>query len=446
MPHSPKIAFIGAGSGFGAKSFVDLMSFEALRQGSEVVLIDINPTHLEPVAAYCRKVVDHYQANVNVTTASDWRDGVLEGARFVITSFAQGGPAYFGVPYHYEMAVPREYGIVQNVGDTVGIGGVFRTMRTAGEMVAIGKDLEQRSPGAYLINYVNPMSMLTRIVAKACPDIHILGLCHNIQYGIRDVARWLGVSHKELRYEAAGVNHMDWFLRLEYLDGRNAYPDLLKAAENPDVYTRRAVQFELLKHFGYFTTESSGHCAEYLPYFMPREDSRAAVGLRGRDTSPEVPATHPRWTADSDLIQQVEGRKPLNLTRSFEYGAHIVHALETDAVYRMHLNVLNDGLISNLPAAACVEVCCTADRTGIHPHYVGDLPIQLAALCRGMADMQTLASDAFLEKDLDKARMACIIDPLNAACATPAHISECFDRLLELERPWLEPEWGKLTG
>lgn len=341
------------------------------------------------------------------------------------------------------MAIPKEYGIIQSVGDTVGIGGVFRTMRTAGEMVAIGKDLEQRCPGAYMINYVNPMSMLTRIVALACPKIHILGLCHNIQYTIRDIARWIGVAHKELQYEAAGVNHMNWFLKLQYLDGRDAYPDLFKAGESPDVYKQRAVQFELLKHFGYFTTESSGHCSEYLPYFIPRQADREALGLKGRDTTPDVPKTHPRWTSESDLVQQLEGRKPLNLTRSFEYGVHIIHAMETDAVYRMHLNVQNEGMITNLPDGANVEVCCTADRSGIHPHHVGDLPVQLAALCRGMADVETLASDAFLERDLNKARMACMIDPLNAACATPAQIGECFDRLVELERELLEPDWGE---
>jgi len=436
-----KIVFIGAGSGFGAKSFVDIMSFPDLHD-SEVVLVDINPSHLEPVAAYCRKVVEHYDAPTKVTTASDWRDGALDGARYVITSFAQGGPAYQGVPFHYEIAIPQEYGIYQGVADTAGIGGVFRTMRTASEMVAIGQDLERRCPGAYMINYVNPMSMLTRIVALACPKMHMLGLCHNIQYGIHDVARWIGVSHKELQYEAAGVNHMDWFLRIEYLDGRDAYPDLKKAGENPDIYKHRAVQFELLKYLGYFTTESSRHCAEYLPYFYPKEDARAAVHIGVRETVPEVPTTSHRWTPDSPLVQELEGKKPLSLTRSFEYGAHIIHAIETDTVYRMHLNVLNESMITNLPDGCCVEVPCIADRTGIHPQHVGALPVQLAALCRGIADMQTLTSDAFLEKDLNKARMACIIDPNGAASATPAQISECFDRLLAAERQWLEPYWG----
>ncbi len=436
-----KIVFIGAGSGFGARSFVDIMSFPELHE-SEVVLVDINPTHLEPVAAYCRKVIEHYRAGVRLETASDWRDGVLDGAQYVITSFAQGGPAYTGVPFHYEIVVPQEYGIYQGVGDTAGVGGVLRVMRTAGELIAIGKDLERRCPGAYILNYVNPMSMLTRIVSLACPKVHMIGLCHNIQYGIRDIARWIGVSHKDLRYEAAGVNHMDWFLRVEYLDGRDAYPDLKRAAEDPEIYQRRPVQFELLKHLGYFTTESSRHCAEYLPYFFPKAEQREALGLQVRETQAEPPKTSARWTPDSDLMQQLDGRKPLNLTRSFEYGVHIIHALETDAVYRMHLNVLNEGMIENLPRGYCVEVPCTADRTGLHPHHVGWLPVQLAALCRGIADMQTLASDAVLEKDLNKARMACIIDPMSAASATPAQISECFDRLVKLEREWLEPYWG----
>ncbi len=437
-----KIVFIGAGSGFGARSFADILSFEELRD-SEIVLVDTNPNHLGPVAAYARKVVEHYRAPTIVTPAEGWRDGILEGADYVMTSFAQGGPAYQGVPYHYEITIPRSYGIHQGVADTVGIGGVFRTLRAAPELVAIGKDMEKRCPGAYLLNYVNPMSMLTRILNLACPGVRMIGLCHNIQYGIRDVARWIGCSHKDLRYTAAGINHMNWFLRIEYLDGRDVYPDLRRAAEeNEAIYRSRAVQFELLKHFGYWTTESSRHCSEYVPYFLPREADRKAVFVEDRQTAPEVDSTAPRWAPDSDLMKQLDGRKPLALDRSFEYGMHIMHALETDNVYRMHLNVMNHGCIENFTDDTCVEVCCTADRTGIQPHRVGRLPVALAALCRGMADMQTLASDAYLEKDLDKAFQACLIDPTTAASATPARIRACFLALLAAERPWLEEDWG----
>lgn len=436
----PKIVFIGAGSGFGANSFVDLMSFEELR-GSHVVLVDVNPGHLEPVAAYCRKVVQHYDAPAVVTTAASWRDGVLEGADYVITSFAQGGPAYTGVPYAHEMNIPREFGIHQNVGDTAGIGGVFRAMRTAPELIAIGKDMEARCPGAWLINYVNPMSMLTRTLCLACPKINVLGLCHNVQYGIRRLAPMINRSHKDFRYSVAGINHMAWFLRLEYLDGRSAYPDLLAAGEKEECYRLFPVQFELLKHFGYWTTESSGHMAEYLPYFMSRKEDREAVRLGIRQVAEQSQSIGKRWTADSDLVQQLDGRKPLRLTRSFEYDAHIIHAMQTDNVYRMNLNVLNRGMIENLPDGYCVEVPCTVDRTGVAPHCVGSLPIALGALCRGMADMQTLASDAILEKDLGKACLACMIDPCTAASAPPSRIKECFNKVLAADRAWLEPYW-----
>lgn len=447
MPPTRKIVFIGAGSGFGARSFVDMMSFEELRE-SEVVLVDINPKHLGPVEAYCRKVVDHYSqqhggAPTKVTSAADWRGGVLDGADYVVTSFAQGGPAYRGYPYAHEILIPKKYGIYQNVADTVGFGGVFRMMRTAPEMVAIGNDLEKRSPGAHLINYVNPMSMLTRIMNLACPGIHTYGLCHNVQGSHRAIAKWLGVERHEIRFVAAGVNHMDWFLRLEYLDGTDAYPDLRKAAEeSEEVRSARPVQFELLKQLGYWTTESSGHCAEYIPYFMPRQEDRESMGLRGRTVQTEVDDTAPRWGPDSDLVQQLEGRKELNLRRSAEYGTRIVLSLETGAVHRMNLNVINRGMISNLPDGYCVEVTCTTDRTGVHPHHVGALPVHLAALCRGMADMQTLAGDAFLEKDLKKAYLACVIDPTTAASATPAKIRACFNELLDAEREWLGAYWG----
>jgi alpha-galactosidase len=238
---------------------------------------------------------------------------------------------------------------------------------------------------------------------------------------------------------------LDWLLRLEYLDGRNAYPDLLKASANPEVYKERTVQFELLKHFGYFTTESKEHCSEYLPYFNPRKEDREAMGLRESHPKADVDHRAKRWADDSDLVRQTKGEIPLRTERTFEYGMHIMHALATDNVYRMNVNVLNFGLIDNLPEGYCVEVPCIADRTGVHPLHVGKLPVHLAALCRGLADMQTMASDAVLEKDLNKAYLACAIDPCTAASATPGRIRECFSKMLEKETPWLEEYWGNVT-
>lgn len=436
-----KLVFIGAGSGFGAKSFVDLMSFRKLHD-SEVVLVDINPNHLAPVEKFCRKVVAHYDAPTRVETADTWRDGALQGADYVVTSFAQGGPAYAGYPFAHEIEIPKKYGIYQNVADTAGIGGVVRGLRTAPEMLAIAREMVRACPKALLLNYVNPMAILTRVLRRACPDITTLGLCHNIQYTIRDIARWIDRSHKELIYEAAGINHFTWFLRLEYSDGRNAYPDLLEASNDREIYERRPVQFELLKTFGYFTTESSRHMAEYLPYFMPRKADREDVGLEIRAVDVSDSKTSKRWTGDSKLVRQVDGKQPLDLERSFEYGMHIVHALETDEVYRMNLNVMNDHLIDNLPTESCVEVTCNVDRLGFHPYHVGNLPVQLAALSRGISDVQTLAADAILEKDLNKALMACAIDPCTAASAGLSKIRDCFNELIDAERPWLEEYWG----
>lgn len=440
-----KIVFIGAGSGFGAKTVVDILSFEELRS-AQIVLVDINPDHLHPVVDYARKVAQAVGSDPSLITGElAWRGGVLDQADYVITAFSQGGPGYNGVPYYYEMNVPAEYGIAQCVGDTVGIGGMFRIMRTAPELLAIAQDMEQRCPGAWLLNYVNPMSMLTRIISKACPNITVFGLCHNIQYGIRDLARWLKVSHKDLKYRCAGINHMDWFIQLQYLDGTSAYPDLLKAAENPEVYRQRPVQFELLKHFGYFTTESSRHCAEYLPYFLPREADRQRIGgLEARQLDEVPPPVQPRWNPDAQLMKELRGDIPLNLTRSFEYGAHIIHAHETDDVCRMHINVMNNGYIDNFDSETCVEVECIVDRNGLQPMRFGRMPIELASLCHNMSDMQTLGSDAFLEKDLRKALLACTLDGCTAASATPDTIRTCFNRLLDLERDLLRPYWGEV--
>jgi len=438
-----KIVFIGAGSQFGATSFKDIMHFEELRD-CEVVLVDINPNNLGPVAAYARKVVEHYKAPTKVATADNWRDGVLDGADYVVTSFAHGGPAYRGKTFRNEICIPLKYGIQQNVGDTVGIAGVFRTLRTAPELMAIAQDMARRCPGGSLINYVNPMSMLTRIMNLAAPEVRTYGLCHNIQGGVREIGHYVGCTHKELRFEAAGINHMCWFLRLEYLDGRDVYPDLLAAGEDPENYKRCASKFELLKQFGYWSGEGPSHVAEYVPYFLPRDADRESIFIKERQPPGDADDTAPRWAADAGLVQQTDGRKPLALKFSNEYGVRIIHAGSSDNIYRMHLNVMNNGLIQNFPDDYCVEVCCTADRTGAHPHYVGRMPVEVAAISRAMADVQTLASDAFLEKDLTKAFRACALDPLTAACATPARIRECFNELLEAERDLLAPYWGKV--
>ncbi len=439
----PKTVFIGAGSHFGATSFVDIMSFEELRQG-EVVLVDNNPNHLDPIAAYCRKVVAHYGAPMKVTTASCWQDGALDGADYVIASFAQGGQAYRGEPYRGDICIPLKYGIQQTVADTVGIGGVMRMMRAAPELLAIAQDMQRRCPGGMLINYVNPMSMLTRSLILACPQIRSYGLCHNIQGGIREIAHYVGCKHRDLRFEAAGVNHLDWFLSVEYRDGRgDVYPDLRRAGENPANYRRCGSKFELLKQFGYWSAEGPTHVAEYVPYFLPRDADRESIFAPATKPPLDAAPIGERWTKDSDLVQQLDGRKPLDLELSNEYGVRIIHGIRTDSIYCMHLNVMNGGLIENLPADACVEVCCTVDRAGVHPHKVGRMPPQLAALCRALADMQTLASDAFLERDLEKACLACMIDPAAAAQACPATIRKCFNELLEAQRHLLEPYWGK---
>ena len=181
---------------------------------------------------------------------------------------------------------------------------------------------------------------------------------------------------------------------------------------------------------------------KYLPYFMSRksERERVSIEIRSVDVSPQK--TSKRWTENSDLVRQAEGKDTLQLERSSEYGMHIVHAMESDAVYSMNLNVMNDHLIDNLPTESCVEVTYVADRTGVHPYHVGNLPVQLAALSRGISDVQTLASDAILEKDLTKAYMACALDPCTAASAGHPEIRDRFNELIDAERPWLEEYWG----
>jgi len=433
-----KIVFIGAGGVFGARCIADFLSFPSLHD-SELVLVDIDQHRLDIITAWARAASRQAGAAMRVTPALSWRDGVLEGADFVMTAFAAGKFDFTSRLHREEIGIPQEYGIYQNVADTAGIGGLFRTLRTAPEMVAIARDMERRCPDAFLISHVNPMAALTRIVRKSVPRVQMLGLCHNIQFSIRWAAQWLGLpSHRDLRYVAAGINHMDWFLRLEYLDGRDAYPDLVEAMRDAEIYQKYSVHAELLKHFGHLTTETNHHISEYLPYYMPREKDRDSVLLTVKEVDRGAPLEDPKTNLLERLAAEASGIQPLNLERSIEYSAPIMNAVVTDTPTRMHLNVLNNGLIDNLPNDYCVEVPCTFDRMGVHPHKVGNLPVQLAALCRGMADMQTLASDAYLEKDVEKACYACLVDPLTAGSAAPGAIRECFTRLLLIEREALD--------
>lgn len=428
----PKTVIIGAGSWFGARLSLDLLAIPELREGS-IALVDISRENLDPTAAYVRKAVELHGAPVEVI-ATDDRRSVLEGADFVAVAIAVGGPAYNGRPYYNEIAIPAAYGVSQQIGDTIGPGGIFRTLRTAPEMVAICKDMEELCPDALMLNYTNPMAMLCWIMNVASP-VRKVGLCHSVQGTAGQLAGYIGKPFEEMTHWVAGINHMSWFLELKW-KGQDAYPLLRQALEDPEIYNRDNVRFEIMRHFDYFVTESTVHMSEYVPYFRKRPDLMEQFNLK-TSAPEEVPSGSTRWSEDSSLSKQLDGREPFNLAGSHEYASQIIKGRWTDTPVRINGNVQNNGLIENLPPECCVEVPCLVDGTGLRPCAIGRIPTQLAALNLSNILSQQLTVEAFLEQDRRKAYQAVLTDPLTAAVLSPAQIRCMFDEMAEADRPWI---------
>jgi alpha-galactosidase len=434
-----KIVLIGAGSGFGGRLAVDILSYPEL-QDSVLGLVDINAEAVAGVTRFVERAVLYHNLPTRVIGTTERRE-VLAGADFVIVSIAVGGPAYDGVPFYYEVEIPKKYGVDQSVADTVGPGGVFRTLRTAPEMLAICRDMEELCPDALMLNYTNPMAMLTWVMTEAS-GVRNVGLCHSVQGTHDQIAGYIGMRPEEITSWVAGINHMAWFLRLERATsegrGEDLYPRLRKAMDDPEIYARDTVRFEVMRHFGYFVTESTPHMSEYVPYFRKRPELREQFGLGSRTPDPKGRGARRFWMEESPGGTTVEA-DALRLQRSNEYASGIIHACWTNTLYRFNGNVRNSGIISNLPEGCCVEVPCMVDGSGVNPCAVGALPTQLAALNQSNVAVQQLTVEAVLERDLDRARMAVMLDPLTAAVCSLDEAGQMFDELLEAERDWLEP-------
>ena len=423
-----KIVIIGAGSGFGGRLSIDILSRQPL-QDATIALCDIDAAALEKVRRYVARTIEAHDLPAKVIASTD-RAELLDGADFVVTSVAVGGGSYWGYPFAHEIHIPRKYGIDQQVGDTIGPGGVFRFLRTAPVQLAFCRDIERLCPQALLLNHTNPMAMLTW-VHSAASSVRNVGLCHSVQGTARQLAGYVGVPHQEVSYWVAGINHQSWFLEFRH-NGRDAYPLIRQAMADPQTFAKDPVRFEMLKHFGYFVTESSGHNSEYMPYFRRTQALRERFGLRTRDVAMAAPRKR-AWTQETAAGEAPVGQ----LTRSREYTTGIMEAVVTNTPYCFNGNVMNDALVANLPPGCCVEVPCLADAQGVHPCRVGDLPPQCAAINRSNIAVQELAVRAFLDKDRGAAFRAVALDPLTAAVLPLHRIREMFDEMWEAERDLL---------
>jgi len=430
----PKIAMIGAGSLiFSARLMWDILTFPELSD-STIALMDIDEQRLGLIARLARKMVDQNRWKAKIESTIDRREA-LQGANYVIVMIEVGGLN----AYLHDIQIPDKYGINQNVGDTIGPGGVFRALRTVPVMIDICRDMERICPDALLINYTNPMAINCWAMNRAT-KIKNVGLCHSVQGTAQQLAAYMQIPYKELSYWVAGINHMAWFLELRH-KGEDVYPLLRKVAQDPNLWDRviggyrefkmkDIVRFKIMEHFGYFVTESPYHMSEYVPYFRKNQQQIEQLGVSFRwwleyKQSPDVLL--------QGIEQQIAGKKVIELEKSEEYASYIIHSLETGIPCRINGNIENRGLITNLPPGCCVEVPCLVDREGIHPCYIGDLPPQCAALNRTNINVQEMAVKAALNGHKDAIYQAVALDPLSSSLLNLEQIRDMVDEMLEAE-------------
>jgi alpha-galactosidase len=413
----PKIAFVGAGSAVFTRNLVgDILSLPELRDDVEFALMDIDADRLDTAEVLTSRLIAAHGARASVSSTTD-RRSALDGADYVVTSFQVGGYKPSTV---VDFEVPKRYGLRQTIADTLGIGGIMRGLRTIPVLLDVCRDLEELSPDALLLNYVNPMAMLCWAAAEASP-IRTVGLCHSVQGTTKELANDIGLPAEEIDQLAAGINHMAFFLRFEH-NGEDLYPALREV--DPPPWNR--VRYEVLKHFGYFVTESSEHFAEYVPWFI--KDGRDDLLERFNVPLDEYPRRCERQIAEWEALR---GELEITTEQSHEYGAHIIRACETGEPYTFNGNVPNRGLIDNLPDDCCVEVPCVASADGITPQPVGALPRQLAALMQTNVNVQGLTVEAALTGRREAIYQAAMLDPHTAAELSLDETASLVDDLLE---------------
>ncbi|MDR8413058.1 alpha-galactosidase [Nonomuraea sp. 3-1Str] len=415
-----RIVLVGAGSITFAKNLLsDLLTFPELTE-STIVLHDIDQGRLDTAEAMTRWMVTELGIGAKVEAHAD-RRAAVDGADYVINEIAVGGMD----AVRRDFDIPAAYGVRQTIADTLGIGGIFRALRTIPVMVGLGEDLAELAPDSTLFTYTNPMSMIPWAVYAGTPFRNVVGVCHAARDTQRTLARMVGVPEEEISFLTAGVNHQAFVLRFER-DGENLYRRLDALIEREPELARR-VRVEVYRNFGYFPTESSEHGSEYLPWFLSREEEVARYRL--------PVGVYLEWLADGweeyeFHKRSLEAGRGVPIQRGEELATLAIHSMETGTRRMIHGNVRNDGLISNLPREATVEVPCHVDRAGVQPVRVGELPAQVAALNRTFLNVSELTVKAALEGRRDHVYQAALLDPNTAATLPVRRIRELVDDLI----------------
>lgn len=427
----PKITFIGAGSTVFAKNVLgDVMMTPAL-QDFELAIHDIDPVRLQDSENMLNNLKASSGSTCRIVKYAD-RKEALRGAKYVVNAIQVGGYDPCTIT---DFEIPKKYGLRQTIADTLGIGGIFRNLRTIPVMLDFAKDMQEVCPDALFFNYTNPMAVLTNVM-NTMGGVKTVGLCHSVQACIPHLFKALGIDTEGVQSKIAGINHMAWLLEVTK-DGVDLYPEIKRrAAEKQKEKHGDMVRYELMFRFGYYVTESSEHNAEYHPYFIKRnypeliERFNIPLDEYPRRCIRQIE----RWKT---MREELVNDKNLVHNRSNEYASRMMEAMETNNPFRIGGNVMNTGLITNLPKEACVEVTCLVDRNGITPTYVGDLPPQLAALNRTNINTQLLTIEAARTLKKDHIYHAAMLDPHTSAELSIDDIVALCDDLIEAHGDWL---------
>jgi len=434
-----KIAFIGAGSiGFTRSLLRDLLAVSEFQQ-IEVAFTDINASNLDMVTQLCQRDIDDNGLKIKIQTTTD-RQAALKGAKYIFNVVRIGGLEAFKT----DIEIPLKYGVDQCVGDTLSAGGIMYGQRGIAEMLAICKDIrEVAAEDCLLLNYANPMAMLT----WACNQyggVKTIGLCHGVQHGHQQLADVFNLKKEEVDIVCAGINHQTWYIQVKH-EGIDLTDKVLEAFEkHPEFPITEKVRIDMLKRFGYYSTESNGHLSEYVPWYRKNPEDilnwiDLGVWINGETGGYLRVCTEgrnwfeidfPNWMKEPALEYKQENR-------SEEHGSYIIEGLETGRVYRGHFNVINNGVISNLPNDAIIEAPGYVDRNGINMPFVGDLPLGCAAVCNVSISVQRLAVEAAVNGDDRLLRQAMMMDPLVGAVCNPNEIWQMVDEMLVAQSQWL---------
>ncbi len=427
-----KITFLGAGSTVFVRNVLgDIMLRDALHE-VEIALYDINKERLEEsflIIKSMNESSNEGRAVIKKYLGAEERREALRGARFVINAIQVGG---YDPCTILDFEIPKKYGLLQTIGDTLGIGGIFRGLRTIAVMDAIAHDMEEVCPEALLLNYTNPMGIITGYMLRHT-KVNTIGLCHSVQVCAAAILNGLGMGDKleGHREKIAGINHMGWLLEITDKDGNDLYPEIRRRAAEKNKTTKHndMVRYDYIAKFGYYCTESSEHNAEYNAFYIKKDrpDVIEAFNIPLDEYPRRCINQIAKWEEQKKSL--LEGTKVTHHELSREYASRILQAIVTGIPDEIGGNVINNGLIENLPDDACVEVSCLVNNTGIHPTYVGRLPVQLAAMNMTNINVQLLTIEAAYTRDMQHVYQAAMLDPHTGAVLTGDEIIAMCDEL-----------------